>query len=63
MDVKKEFWEEYCKLEDYFDKRAKLKTLPLLDGLFKIKDKEVFDYVVATSLQSYIDDIIEIMHK
>ena len=64
----KKFWQEYMELEDYFDRREKLKTLPFIKDLPKLIDSNkckkadyitLMSYLITSEFQSYADDIIE----
>lgn len=59
-----EFWKSYCLIDDYFDRKEKLKELPFFKELEKYlkdhKDCEILCYLIRSEFQSYIDDILEI---
>jgi hypothetical protein len=68
----KEFWNDYIELEDYFDRRNKLKELPFiqdLPSLIKIEKlteteyTNLLVYLILSSFQNYADDIIEAMEN
>ena len=64
----KEFWLNYSKLDDYFDRREKLKTLPFIKDLpSMLKSDEqntesyriLITYLFTSHFQSYIDDVLD----
>ena len=65
-DNKDIFWKEYIEL-DYFGRRNKLKELGLFQGIQKLvienKEPVLVEYVIVSSFQSYIDDLIEILRS